>query len=129
MNDYGWECYGIRDGFLGLIENNIQPLAWDQCSNILTRGGTILGTSNKANPSRFAVGKDKDGEPIWKDVREQAMKHYREHDLDAVVVIGGDGTMPANRSPETGSIARPETPCSPEPGKAPVGEKFNRLVA
>ncbi len=93
MNDYGWECYGIRDGFLGLIENNIQPLAWDQCSNILTRGGTILGTSNKANPSRFAVGKDKDGEPIWKDVREQAMKHYREHDLDAVVVIGGDGTM------------------------------------
>jgi len=93
MNDYGWECYGIRDGFLGLIENRIEPLAWDQCSNILTRGGTILGTSNKANPSRFAVGKDKNGEPIWKDVREQAMQHYREHELDAVVVIGGDGTM------------------------------------
>jgi len=93
MFDYGWECYGIEDGFLGLIENRIRPLTrWD-VSNILTQGGTILGTSNKANPSRFAVGKDNQGRPIFNDVREQVMAHYRQHRLDAVAVIGGDGTM------------------------------------
>lgn len=91
--DHGWECFGIEDGFLGLIENRIHPLSFKDVSNILTRGGTILGTSNKANPSRFAVGQDAKGNPIFEDVREKAMAHYREHQLDAIVVIGGDGTM------------------------------------
>ena len=93
MFDYGWECYGIEDGFLGLIENRVHPLSRSDVSNILTRGGTILGTSNKANPARFAVGRDKLGEPIFEDVREQTMAHYAAHGLDALVVIGGDGTM------------------------------------
>ncbi|MCG8407941.1 MAG: 6-phosphofructokinase [Phycisphaerales bacterium] len=93
MFDHGWECFGIEDGFLGLIEDRIRPLSFQDVSNILTRGGTILGTSNKANPSRFAVGHDADGHPIFKDVREKAMAHYRKHKLDALVVIGGDGTM------------------------------------
>ncbi len=93
MFDYGWECFGIEDGFLGLIENRVRPLSrWD-VSNILTQGGTILGTSNKANPSRFAVDKDDQGKPIFKDVRDQVMANYRQHRLDALVVIGGDGTM------------------------------------
>lgn len=93
MFDYGWECFGIEDGFLGLIENRVRPLSrWD-VSNILTQGGTILGTSNKANPSRFAVDKDDRGRPIFKDVRNQVMAHYQHHRLDALAVIGGDGTM------------------------------------
>ncbi len=91
--DHHWECYGIQDGFLGLIENRIVPLNSVNVSNILTRGGTILGTSNKANPARFAIGKDSQGKPIFEDVRDRAVKTYREHRLDAVVVIGGDGTM------------------------------------
>lgn len=53
--DHKWECFGIEDGFLGLIENRIRPLHADSVSNILTLGGTILGTSNKADPARFAV--------------------------------------------------------------------------
>ena len=93
MIDHGWECFGIEDGFLGLIENRIHPLSRENASNILTLGGTILGTSNKANPARFAVGKDKDDEPIFADVRTTAMDHFNEHKLDALVVIGGDGTM------------------------------------
>lgn len=93
MYDHGWECFGIEDGFLGLIENRIHPLRSADVSNILTRGGTILGTSNKANPARFAVGTNKLGEPIFEDVREKAAAHYHEHGLDALVVIGGDGTM------------------------------------
>ncbi len=91
--DHGWECFGVADGFLGLIENRIHPLTSKDVSNILTRGGTILGTSNKANPARFAVGTNPLGEPIFEDVREQAAAHYHEHGLDALVVIGGDGTM------------------------------------
>ncbi|MFH1418036.1 MAG: ATP-dependent 6-phosphofructokinase [Planctomycetota bacterium] len=93
MFDYGWECFGVEDGFLGLIENRIRPLSrWD-VSGILTRGGTILGTSNKADPQRFAVGTDDQGRPVFKDVREQAMANARKLDLDVIVVIGGDGTM------------------------------------
>ncbi len=93
IHEHGWEVFGIEDGFLGLIENRIHPLKNNDVSNILTRGGTILGTSNKANPAKFAVAKDANGHPIFKDVREQAMTHYKSHGLDAIVVIGGDGTM------------------------------------
>src|ERR1043166_4220493 len=91
--DHQWECFGIEDGFLGLIEDRIHPLSRDDVSNILTRGGTILGTSNKANPAHFAVCKDSAGKPVFEDVRKNCMDHYRSHGLDALVVIGGDGTM------------------------------------
>lgn len=93
MGDHGWECYGIADGFLGLIQNRVKKLNWNDVSNILTRGGTILGTSNKANPAKFATGRDAKGNTIFEDVRDRAMAHYNEHGLDALVVIGGDGTM------------------------------------
>ncbi len=93
MFEHGWECFGIEDAFLGLIEDRIRPLTrWD-VSNILTRGGTILGTSNKSDPKRFSVGKDNHGNPIFQDVRERAMENARKYKLDAIVVIGGDGTM------------------------------------
>jgi len=91
--DYGWEVIGVADGFLGLIENRMRPLGAADVSNILTRGGTILGTSNKADPSRHPVGKDASGKLIFADVRDQAMENYRSAGLDAMVVIGGDGTM------------------------------------
>lgn len=92
---HGIEVMGIEDGFLGLIRNRIKKLDWDDVSNILTQGGTILGSSNKANPKHFYVGKDENGEPRFEDVTERCMEHYREHKLDALVVIGGDGTMSA----------------------------------
>ncbi|MCG3136501.1 MAG: ATP-dependent 6-phosphofructokinase 2 [Phycisphaerae bacterium] len=90
---HGLEVYGIFDGFLGLIENRMQPLTWQSVSNILTQGGTILGTSNKANPERFMTGKDASGEPIFSDVTEKVVNNVRSNKLDAIVVIGGDGTM------------------------------------
>lgn len=93
IRDHHWECIGILDGFQGLIENRMIPLDWETTSNILTRGGTILGTSNKANPARYAVGVDSAGTPIFKDVREQAFSNYEDNGLDALIVIGGDGTM------------------------------------
>lgn len=88
----GIEVYGIEDGYLGLIEDRMRRLNYADVSNILTVGGTILGSSNKADPCNFAVP---DGKGGWvkKDVRNQVMQHAATAELDAVVVVGGDGTM------------------------------------
>ncbi|MCZ6651949.1 MAG: ATP-dependent 6-phosphofructokinase [Planctomycetota bacterium] len=91
--EYGLEVVGVQDGFLGLIENRIEPLTLQDASNILTRGGTILGTSNKANPKRFKVGEDASGGPIFEDVTDRVLANVAQAGLDALVCIGGDGTM------------------------------------
>lgn len=91
--EHGLEVIGIHDGFLGLIENRMHPLRLQDVSNILTTGGTILGASNKANPQRFRVGTDSQGKPIFEDVSERVLEHVRSRGLDAIVCIGGDGTM------------------------------------
>ena len=87
----GLEVVGIEDGYLGLIQNRMRVLTYQNVSGILTMGGTILGSSNKANPAQYAVPDD--GGWVIKDVRDQVVRHYEEAGLDAMVVIGGDGTM------------------------------------
>lgn len=89
----GLSVVGIEDGFLGLIENRWRHLCYDDVSNILTLGGTLLGTSNRANPERHAVGLDADGQPRFVNLVEQCLGHASEAGLDALVVVGGDGTM------------------------------------
>ena len=87
----GLEVMGIEDGYLGLIENRIRPLRGEDVSGILTQGGTILGSSNKANPTKFSI---REGDKwVIRDVRDQVVEHVRHARLDALVVIGGDGTM------------------------------------
>ncbi len=77
------EVIGIRDGFAGLMapEPLTQTLDWSQVSGILMQGGTILGTSNRANPL---------GRPA---LLERTLQNARQLGLEALVVIGGDGTM------------------------------------
>src|SRR5690606_5295347 len=70
-----------------------RPLSFDDVSGILTTGGTILGASNKANPARFPTGKDAEANWIFEDVTDRCMSNIEKHKLDALVVIGGDGTM------------------------------------
>ena len=90
------EVIGFEDGFLGLIAQRIRPLSYGDVSGILTRGGTILGTNNKANPFRYY----KRG---GADVSSQVIAYARQLGLDGVVAIGGDGTMSiANRLHEMG---------------------------
>jgi 6-phosphofructokinase 1 len=91
MHQYKLEVFGIEDGYLGLIRNRMRPLAWGDVSNILTQGGTILGTSNQANPERYAV--QKNGKTEWVNVTDRVVEHVRANRLDAIVCIGGDGTM------------------------------------
>ena len=89
----GLDVQGIEDGFLGLIEDRVRELRYDDVSGILKLGGTILGTSNKANPLQFATGTTEAGEVIWSDVTDQCFATIEEHGLEALVVLGGDGTM------------------------------------
>lgn len=91
INEHGLEVMGIEDGFEGLIQNRIHPLNAVNVSNILTLGGTILGTNNKVDPFHFKV---RTGDHIEKrDVSDRCLEHIAHHHLDALVVIGGDGTM------------------------------------
>jgi len=83
---YNAEVIGFEDGFVGLIEQRIHTLSYGDVSGILTRGGTILGTNNKANPFNYY----KRG---GADVSAQVLRYAQSVGLDAVVAIGGDGTM------------------------------------
>ena len=80
------EAVGIRDGFLGLIENRTLPLDLQSLAGILTVGGTILGTS-RVKPHRMEVN------GRVRDVRDKVRANCRKNGLDAVVCIGGDGTQ------------------------------------
>ena len=82
---YKMEVIGIEDGYEGLIENRTRKLESQDVSGILTQGGTILGTSNRANP--FAYGEEK------KDFSQKVLSNFRNLNLDALVCIGGDGTL------------------------------------
>jgi phosphofructokinase-like protein len=76
------DVVGIEDGFAGLMDGgHARALDWRSVCGILDRGGTLLGTSNRANP-------------LATDALAQAsMAHVRALGLDALVAIGGDGTM------------------------------------
>jgi 6-phosphofructokinase 1 len=80
------EVVGFRDGFRGLMENRIMRLDRSTLSSILTHGGTILGTS-RDKPHKMPVG----GELM--DMTEVICDNYYRHNLDALVCIGGGGTL------------------------------------
>jgi 6-phosphofructokinase 1 len=85
--DAGAEVIGIADGFAGMVERRVRPLGLRDVSGILALGGTVLGTSNKANPFAWH---DRGGA----DVSAEAIRYARDElKLDAVVAIGGDGSM------------------------------------
>lgn len=96
MLDFGMEVIGIEDGYEGMMENRYRTLHYNDVSGILTLGGTILGTSNKANPYRDPVRKG--GQLEFRDVSRKAIRNLRKLGVSCLVAIGGDGTMAiANR--------------------------------
>ncbi len=78
------EVVGIRNGWLGLIEGDVEPLTSFSVIGILPKGGTILGTS-RTNPLRDVEG------------RQRLMSNFKRYGLDAVIAVGGDGTLSASR--------------------------------
>src|SRR5574338_92467 len=89
--DYGMSVYGIIDGFEGLVEGKAKELTNADVSGILARGGTILGSSNKGDPYHWPV--EINGKIEIQDKSEAAIKNYKSWGLDALIAIGGDGTM------------------------------------
>jgi 6-phosphofructokinase 1 len=88
---YGWETLGIEEGFNGLIQKKIRPLGLRDVSGILQLGGTILGTTNAANPFKYPVMEG--SRTVERDVSDMVLANFRSLGLDALVVIGGDGTL------------------------------------
>ncbi|MBW1759773.1 MAG: ATP-dependent 6-phosphofructokinase [Deltaproteobacteria bacterium] len=89
----GWRVYGIKGGFAGLLDpkKHIISLGPDDIKGIIHIGGTILGTTNRGNPFAFPV---KVGDEwVEKDLSEKALAGVKEAGLDAVIAIGGDGSL------------------------------------
>jgi phosphofructokinase-like protein len=78
--DRGHEVIGVRAGWRGLVESELEPLTNREISGLLPRGGTILGTS-RTNPYKLEGGVD------------SVRKHFDEAGLDALVAIGGEDTL------------------------------------
>ncbi len=89
--DYGMTVFGIKDGFEGFVEGKAKELRNEDVSGILNLGGTILGSSNKGDPFHWPV--EKGGKIEIVDKSEDVLKNYKAWDLDALIAIGGDGTM------------------------------------
>lgn len=89
---YGCDVFGIRDGYDGFLdEAGVIPLGINDVRGILPRGGTILGAANRGNP--YARKVIRDGKEVTIDVSEEIVKGIRKLNLDALIVIGGDGTL------------------------------------
>jgi ATP-dependent phosphofructokinase / diphosphate-dependent phosphofructokinase len=88
---YGMNIIGIEDGYEGLINHKWRKLHYSDVSGILTEGGTILGTSNKADPFKYAIEKGK--KTVFKDVSKRVMSNIKKLGIDCLVCIGGDGTL------------------------------------
>jgi ATP-dependent phosphofructokinase / diphosphate-dependent phosphofructokinase len=92
IQEYGMSVIGISDGFEGFVEGRMHELENKDVSGILSLGGTILGTSNKGDPFKYPL-EGIDGKANVTDASQWVIKHYKEWRLDAIIAIGGDGTM------------------------------------
>ncbi len=94
----GWECYGIRDGYNGLLmpkqygDKGILPLTADHVRGIAHLGGTIIGTTNRGNPLKFPIA-DENGNVREVDRSDELVQVLRAHGIDALISVGGDGSM------------------------------------
>ncbi len=88
----GWEVFGIERGFEGLLhKERIRKLDSTSIHGIAHRGGTILGTTNRGNPFEFIT--EKRGKKVVVDVSAKIAKRFHQLKLDALITIGGDGTL------------------------------------
>jgi 6-phosphofructokinase 1 len=92
INEYGWEVLGIEDGFEGLIKpGKARLLDVTDVRGLLPRGGTILGSTNRANPFHYEVLTDSEVKVF--DVSNTVVHRAQEYGIEALIVIGGDGSM------------------------------------
>ncbi|BBO18382.1 6-phosphofructokinase [Candidatus Brocadia pituitae] len=89
---YNYRIIGIEDGFDGLVlPNKTRDLTPWNIRGILPIGGTILGTTNRSNPFQYKVAKD--GKSEVRNISREVVSTIQSMGLDALIVIGGDGTL------------------------------------
>lgn len=94
----GWVCYGIRDGFNGILfperypDGGVQLLTHERVQSIGHLGGTMLGTTNTGNPLHFPVTLP-DGSVGEVDRSDEILAYFANHQIDALVSVGGDGSL------------------------------------
>jgi ATP-dependent phosphofructokinase / diphosphate-dependent phosphofructokinase len=90
----GVEVWGIRHGYRGLLESRehgLIRLDRDAVRGITHLGGTILGSTNRGDPYRFPV--EKNGEMVPTDVSADIVRRFKEEGFEALIAIGGDGSL------------------------------------
>ena len=105
INKYGLEVVGIKNGYRGMYlgESQMINLTCDNVSEIIDKGGTILYNSNKDNlfkyPRRNKNGlvRDENGNIIYDDLSDSAVENLKKNGIDALVIVGGDGTLTSGR--------------------------------
>lgn len=95
MGKYRYEVIGFRDGYRGLVANDYVKFGSGDVSGILDKGGTILGSSNRDNPFKFRI--EKNGNVEYVDMSDRVIENIHAHNIDALVLIGGDGTLTSAR--------------------------------
>jgi ATP-dependent phosphofructokinase / diphosphate-dependent phosphofructokinase len=93
---YGLEVVGFMRGYSGLYAKDYIPLTLESVSGIMHTGGTILKSSNKDNLFNYRVV-DQNGIESYQDVSDQALHNLKELGVDALVILGGDGTLTSAR--------------------------------
>ncbi len=104
IKKHGIEVIGIRHGYHGLYHADFIKLTEDDVSEIITKGGTILYSSNKDNLFKYPrkdengkILKDENGNIIYDDVSDVAVENLKNAGIDALLILGGDGTLTSGR--------------------------------
>src|SRR5256714_9805848 len=89
----GWEVLGIKKGYAGLLgEEEVIPMTAATVRGIAHLGGTILRTTNRGNPFSYPIAQQ-DGSYVEKDRSGELIENARKLGIDAMIAIGGDGSM------------------------------------
>ena len=96
ITKYGLEVMGVRHGYFGLYHGDFIKLGLEDVEDIFTRGGTILYSSNKDNLFQYPV-KDENGKLVYEDASDVAVKNLEEAGIDALFILGGDGSLTSAR--------------------------------
>lgn len=89
----GWEVYGSRSGYLGLLDiDELVRLTPDKVADITSTGGTIIGSTNKGNPFAMPI-ENLAGDVEIHDVSDRVMKNFNRMGFDCHIAIGGDGSL------------------------------------
>lgn len=93
---YNYEVIGFMGGYHGLLTDDYIKMDLKNVAGIFHQGGTILKMSNKDNLFNFKTVDEK-GKTVYKDVSDVAIENLKKHNIDALIIIGGDGTLTSAR--------------------------------